>query len=188
MAVDLRSPKTQVVLLAVLAGILLTWLFYAQVYSKNLRTLQSLRGDLQKIESEVKAARAAVDQLPEVRREYELTLRKWEKAKDLLPSEKEIPDLIRTMTNAAAESGVRFVSFKPSPPVAEPMYQRIPVTVSVTGNYHQVGSFLAQVANLPRIIKPSDLTLAPNSETKDASRTVKADFTATAFVFKEGGR
>jgi type IV pilus assembly protein PilO len=91
------------------------------------------------------------------------------------------------MTNAAAESGVKFVFFKPSAPVPEKMLQRLPVSISVTGSYHQVGTFLAQVANLPRIVKPSNLTLAPNNESKDPSRTVKADFTATTFVFKEGG-
>jgi len=183
---SLKDPKTQVLLAIILVAIISIWLFYTRVYVINSNKIQALEKEYRKIEADLNSAKAAVNRLPEVRRQYEITLKKWEEARELLPHTKEIPNLLKKVTNAGIESGVKFISFKPSPPISEGLYARIPVGVSVAGNYHQVGTFLSNVGNLPRIVNSTALTLLPYTDPRDKLRTVKADLTIITYIFQEG--
>ena len=43
-------------------------------------------------------------------------------------------------------------------------YAELPIAVRVTGKYHDVGSFAADIANLSRIVTLNNLTLAPSKD------------------------
>ena len=70
--------------------------------------------------------------------------------------------------------------FKPSPSRSQTYYTEMPVDVVVYGGYHQVGSFLAELANMRRIVTVSNLKLisAPSNE---YSQTTSAAFSASAY-------
>jgi type IV pilus assembly protein PilO len=82
---------------------------------------------------------------------------------------------------------VDFHLFQPKPPIAGEVVTENPVQVEVVGGYHQVGSFLAEMANLDRLINVSGLALVPEQEPADERHTLHATFTATAYSFNGPG-
>jgi len=103
-------------------------------------------------------------------------------AAELLPTERQLAALLRKVTLAAQQTGVEFLVFRPDPAKPQEHYTELPLQLSVYGSYHQVGSFLAELANMRRILTVSNLELKTNVAGKeDGSMTTAADFTASAF-------
>ena len=70
--------------------------------------------------------------------------------------------------------------FKPNGQQPQEFHTELPINIQVQGGYHQVGSFLAELANLRRIVTVSNLRLATNLKSGDDGTTT-ADFTASAY-------
>jgi len=185
MAVSLRDRKTQILIVVVLLAILIVYLFYSQIYKPNVIKIEALQARKSKIEAELQQAREAVSRLPEIQRQYVILMRKWEQAQQLLPSAKELSTLLKNIQNVGYEAGVRFNAFKPSTAAGDSLYSQVPVSMTVTGNYHQLAWFLANIGNLPRIVTSSNVKVIPNSDAKERSRdlTIKADLTTTTYIY-----
>ena len=125
-------------------------------------------------------ARATVADLPRFEAEYEQLHQRWSLAAELLPTDRQVAALLRKITLAAEQTRVHFVTFRPSGPKNEQYYTEMPLQITVNGGYHQIGSFLAELANLRRIITVSNVKLKTSSAT-DALETTTADFTASAY-------
>jgi type IV pilus assembly protein PilO len=185
MAVSLRDRKTQILIVVVLLAILIVYLFYSQIYKPNVKKIETLQARKSKLEAELQQAREAVSRLPEIQRQYVILMRKWEQAQQLLPSAKELSTLLKNIQNVGYEAGVRFNTFKPSTAAGDSLYSQIPVSMTVTGNYHQLAWFLANIGNLPRIVTSSNVKVIPNSDAKERLRdlTIKADLTTTTYIY-----
>ena len=104
-----------------------------------------------------------------------------EMAAELLPTEKEMPGMLRRLTLAGQQCGVIFDSFRPGGDIVKDHYVEVPIEVVVKGGYHQVGQFLAEVSNMPRIMKVSNLQILSDKKIED-DITTEARFTITAYT------
>ncbi len=182
---DLKSTGVQKLLLSLLlSGGLLSVFFFTHLvpfgYQNSNEKLNSLKADYEKKSTELQRARATVADLPRFEAEYEALHQRWSLAAELLPADKQLPVLLRKITLAAQQTGVEFVSFRPTGPKAEQYYTELPLQLSVFGGYHQIGSFLAELANLRRIITVSGLHMKTNAK-GDPLATTSVDFTASAY-------
>ncbi len=183
--IDLKSPALQKMLLSVfLAGGLLGVFFFTHFlpfgFPNQSERIAVLKGDYERKSTELARARATVADLPRFEAEYDQLHERWTLAAELLPADRDLPALLRKITLAAQQTGCQFVMFKPSPTKSEQYYTQVPMQISVNGGYHQVGSFLAELANLRRIVTVSGVRLKPNSK-GDALLTTTADFIASAY-------
>jgi len=80
---------------------------------------------------------------------------------------------------------VKFVLFKPSEPHPTPDFTENPVQVTITGGFHHAGSFLAEIAELSRLVNVSQLRLK-GFDKGELDDTVQAEFVATAYTLAEG--
>lgn len=182
--IDLKSAAFQKLMLAVLlAGGALGVYFFTHLvpfgFANNNEKMAGLRGEYEKKSTELARARASVADLPRFEAEYEQLHQRWELAAELLPTDRQLSTLLRRITLAGQQTGVRFAMFKPNGQKPQEYHTELPINIQVQGGYHQVGSFLAELANLRRIVTVSNLRLVTNPKTDDGTTT--ADFTASAF-------
>lgn len=97
--------------------------------------------------------------------EYVSTLEKQ------LPSKAEMDALLSDINQAGLGRGLQFELFKPGQVVVKDYYAELPIEIKVTGNYHDVGAFTSDIANLPRIVTLNNLHLAAG---KDGVLTLNA--------------
>lgn len=97
--------------------------------------------------------------------EYVSTLEKQ------LPSKAEMDALLSDINQAGLGRGLQFELFKPGQVVVKDYYAELPIDIKVTGNYHDIGSFTSDVANLPRIVTLNNLNLSTG---KDGTLTLEA--------------
>ena len=78
-----------------------------------------------------------------------------------LPDKTEVPELLIDITQAGLGRGLQFELFKPQNRRIADFYAELPINVSVSGTYHQLGNFVSDVAALPRIVTIGDIVLKP---------------------------
>ena len=182
---DLKNPGVQKIVLALLVcGMMLGVFFFTHVVPfgyKNQRVrMAALKGEYEKKTAELARARATIADLPRFEAEYEHLHERWAMAAELLPADRQLSALLRRMTLAAQQTGVEFLVFRPAEPRTEQHYTELPLQISVYGNYHQVGSFMAELANMRRIVTVTNLNLKTNTK-QEANATTSAEFTASAY-------
>ena len=91
-----------------------------------------------------------------------------------LPDNKEIPTLLTSISQAGHDSGLEFLLFTPEKEVVKDFYAEIPVSIQMTGSYHNVGLFLSKVASLPRVVNVRDIKLLPQNDGVSLKTSCKA--------------
>jgi type IV pilus assembly protein PilO len=78
-----------------------------------------------------------------------------------LPNKSEMDALLTDINQAGLGRGLSFELFKPaaSERMAE-FYAELPISIKITGNYHDMGAFASDVAQLPRIVTLNDVAIA----------------------------
>jgi len=76
-----------------------------------------------------------------------------------LPSKAEMAALLSDINQAGLGRGLQFELFKPGKVDVKEYYAELPIDIKVTGNYHDVGAFAGDMANLPRIVTLNNMTL-----------------------------
>lgn len=69
-----------------------------------------------------------------------------------LPSDTEVPGLLEDITNKGVESGLEIKSIQLQPEQTKEFYVELPISIKVTGSYHDFGTFISGIAGLPRIV------------------------------------
>lgn len=97
-----------------------------------------------------------------------------------LPSKAEMDALLSDINQAGLGRSLQFELFRPGQVSVKEYYAELPIAVRVTGTYHDIGLFAADIANLSRIVTLNNLTLTP---IKDREGVLTLDGTAKTFRY-----
>ncbi len=158
--------------------------YYFLVFKSMVETLDSRSEELTKLRSKHNEQKKIIANLPRFKQELKDLQLKFEKSLKLLPNTREIPSLLTNISNLAQESGLQIDLFQPSPELTKSFYAEIPVSMKVSGKYHDLGYFFDKVSKLSRIVNIKDIQLlsARRGRGNDPS-TLTASFDAVTFKF-----
>jgi type IV pilus assembly protein PilO len=72
--------------------------------------------------------------------------------------------LLSDINQAGLGRGLQFELFKPGQVVVKDYYAELPIDIKVTGNYHDIGEFAADMAKMPRIVTLNNLSLTTGKD------------------------
>ena len=82
-----------------------------------------------------------------------------------LPGKSEMDALLTDINQAGLGRGLQFELFKPaSGEIQRDFYAELPITIKVTGNYHDLGSFASDIGKLSRIVTLNDIALSAGKD------------------------
>ncbi|MCB1964456.1 MAG: type 4a pilus biogenesis protein PilO [Rhodocyclaceae bacterium] len=113
-----------------------------------------------------------LQQLAEIDRQFGALLRQ-------LPNRAEMDSLLADINQAGLGRGLQFELFKPGGDVVKEFYAEMPITVRVTGQYHDLGAFASDVAKMPRIVTLNNLVI----ERPQAGEPLKMDAVAVTYRY-----
>ena len=148
-----------VVLLLVCAAVLgAGYHFVVKDQITALEKVQGKEGDLKDV-FEAKQRKAAnleplKRQLAEMKQSFGAMLR-------LLPNRTEIEGLLVDISQSGLAAGLEFELFKPQAEQPAEFYAVQPISIIVTGTYHEFGEFISAVAALPRIVTQHNVQITP---------------------------
>jgi len=128
----------------------------------------------------VKAERAAKlelykEQLAEMEASFGALLRQ-------LPETTEVESLLVDVSQTGLAAGLEIKRFKPSNEEKKGFYAELPITLQVSGSFHQLATFISGLAALPRIVTISDMKLEPFNRENPTSG--KLSMAATAKTYR----
>jgi type IV pilus assembly protein PilO len=94
------------------------------------------------------------DQLAEMEKSFGAMLRQ-------LPNKTEVPNLLVDVSQTGLGAGLDEKLFQPQGEVRKDFYAELPISIRLTGDYHQMGNFASGVAALPRIVTLHNIEITP---------------------------
>lgn len=122
--------------------------------------------------------------LPRLRAEKELLDKEVAELEKLLPLEKEIPQLLRSMTRTAQQYQLKITQITPQAVVPQTNYNELPFLITMQGSYHSLGHFLGDMGQGGRLLSSRNLTISPIGATKNGPTNITATFVLVAYTFK----
>jgi type IV pilus assembly protein PilO len=169
------SPRALLYVALMVAIIVALWFTWLSSVDEELEAEQkkelALREDFKK-----KLAEAVnLDALRKQREQVQQYVTQLEKQ---LPSKAEMDALLSDINQAGLGRSLSFELFRPGAVTVREYYAELPITVKVTGRFHDVGAFASDIANLSRIVTLNNLSVTPG---KDGSLVMEA--TAKTFRY-----
>jgi len=137
--------------------------FYFLHFTVKTKEIKGLENRAAKLRQEIAGAKARAAKLEEHLAEMEETKRLFAEASILLPQKKEIPSLLTSISALGTNSGLNMATFSPGAERRKEFYAEIPVSLRVTGPYHNIGTFLYEVSKLERIVSAININLGSPS-------------------------
>jgi type IV pilus assembly protein PilO len=172
-------PKAAAALALVLVAIVAGWFL---VLSAATDELQVERDREPALKQDFRSKLGQAVNLGELRKqklqvqEYVIQLEKQ------LPGKAEMDALLSDINQAGLGRGLLFELFRPGQVEVKDYYAELPIAIRVTGRYHDIGSFTADVANLSRIVTLHNLSIGA-ATAKDASGTLAMEATARTYRY-----
>jgi type IV pilus assembly protein PilO len=162
---DITSAPAPVraVVLVVLFAVIIGAGWYL-VWSDALRGLDAARAEEQSLRESYSAKKAQVfnyeahkRRLFEVEQSLAAMLRQ-------LPDRSQMDALLADINQVGVGRGLEFDLFRPGNETPADFYATLPVSIKVSGKYHDIGGFVSDLAKMPRIVTLHDIALMPGKE------------------------
>lgn len=130
------------------------------VYLPKIQKIDLLRKEQKDLETRLSRAQIKASQLKNYLAQYEQLKTEFTVAMKKLPEKKEIPSLLASVSQSGQDAGLEFLLFEPKPEVQKEFYAEIPVSIKVSGGYHNVALFFDKVARLSRIVNMDNINMS----------------------------
>ena len=161
----LPTPKKVLILVVILCAIAGLYLYF--FYMPVQDDLNAAQRELSKLEGELNNSKAVAKDLEKFKGQVAKLEEELKNALTQLPNEKEISEILKTISSLGKESNLEFTLFRPKPEEAQQFYAKVPIELIAQGNYHNIGIFFDKVSKLPRIINVVDFNMTRAKEIKE---------------------
>jgi type IV pilus assembly protein PilO len=155
-----RKQLLMLLIAVAIGGSAAFWYFWR---APKVEAAQALQAEVETLTSQVEAAKrdlaaGTVEELNQRIEEYQQSLGLMRR---LVPTQNEVPQLIDDIASRAALRGVNIAEFARQSVEPGPMFDTYRYRIEAFGHYDEIGEFLSDVASLPRIMVPYNLTINP---------------------------
>jgi type IV pilus assembly protein PilO len=154
-----QLPLSQKILLSaggiILLGAMLGYFLLTPLWNELKVLHEDIDREKAKLDQIIQT-RAQIGQFKQELAEIEV---KYKQISIMLPEAKEIPHLLKNISNLGQQQGLEFLLFKPEKENPKEFVAEIPITLNLKGSYHQIGIFFDYIRRLPRIVNIKQLEL-----------------------------
>ncbi|MBW1696534.1 MAG: type 4a pilus biogenesis protein PilO [Deltaproteobacteria bacterium] len=140
----------------------------------KLAQIDQLKNDIEAKERQLMIATRKASQLRRYREMKKKAEADFRIAKKALPDRKEIPSLLTGISRAGKDAGLEFLLFQPKAEIKKDFYAEIPVSIKVSGSYHNIAIFFDKVSRLFRVVNIRDITMTSKNGTSDLDTSCTA--------------
>ncbi|HNP25727.1 MAG TPA: type 4a pilus biogenesis protein PilO [Nitrosomonas sp.] len=138
---------------------------YYFIWQDQLNNLENARAEEQTLKDSYLVKKRSAVNLPVLRQQLNDIEQSLSALLKQLPNKSEMEALLVDVNQAGLGRGLQFELFKPAEnETIHEFYAELPVSVRVTGNYHDIGSFASDIAQLPRIVTLNNINIVPGSD------------------------
>ena len=170
-------PKALLYVAVAVAVAALLWFVILKDYEAELDAERATEVTLREDYSRKMIKAVSLEGLKKQREQVQQYVMQLEKQ---LPSKAEMAALLSDINQAGLGRSLQFEVFRPGAMVTKEYYAELPITLKVTGRYHDIGAFASDIAFLSRIVTLNNLSIAPGGKDTDV---LSMDATARTFRY-----
>ena len=167
---DLSSwPFWLKIVAALLIGVGIIGGTYAYLYTSKIKAIQVGEAKEARLKKEFLEKRKQSISLPLYEQQMVEIKQRFAVLLQQLPNKTEIPALLTDISEAGVENGLEFKRFRPKEERKQDFFVTVPIQIKASGSYHQLASFVSDIANFQRIVTLGDFKLTRDSGNDKAS-------------------
>jgi type IV pilus assembly protein PilO len=101
-----------------------------------------------------------------------------------LPNKTEVPNLLVDISQTGLAAGLEEKLFQPQQESHKDFYAELPISIRLTGGYHEMGRFASGIAALPRIVTLHDIEITPAGKGASAADPSELTLNVTAKTYR----
>lgn len=137
------------------------------VWQEQIGTLENIQAQEETLKNTYLAKKRSAVNLPALRLQLKDIEQSLSALLKQLPNKSEMEALLVDINQAGLGRGLQFELFKPAAKeTIHAFYAELPVSIRVTGGYHDIGAFASDVAQLSRIVTLNDISVTPGTDGK----------------------
>ncbi len=148
------APRLTVWLTMIVVCALLGWFL---LWQQQDTELERLRAEEQTLKTQYRQKLQLAINLDELRQQKEQVAQYVLSLEKQLPNKAEMDALLSDINQAGIGRGLQFELFRPGAVNVRDYYAELPIAVRVSGRFHDLGGFVSDIANLPRIVTLDNL-------------------------------
>ncbi len=166
-------PKAIILVCILLLVVALGWWMGWRV---QLEELDNKQQQEEKLKEEWRTKKTQAVNLEEYQKQLAEINRSFGALLKQLPNASEMESLLIDINQAGLGRGLQFDLFKPGAEIFHEFYAELPITIKISGPYHDLGAFTGDIAKLPRIVTLNDIEVAQTKEGGLAMSTLAKTF------------
>lgn len=168
----------------ILIAIFIFGIFFLFYFRPKNEELKELRVERIKVEKNVVRLRAKKDQLDIIEEELKLMSTTLNELEAIMPQKEEIDVILRQIQQLANDTRLNITKFVPKGEIVKDFYAEKPISIEITGNYHNLGIFFDRLSNFSRLFNIEDFSITSLRVQSEAS-TISAKLTANTYISPE---
>jgi type IV pilus assembly protein PilO len=174
------KEQTKTIIAFALFTLAFGYLFIKYIWTPYSQRVEKARVEIEKINKDITKAKVAAKRFDKVLAELNQLKKRAELSEKRLPRGKELPELIFELMRVTRKYDIRINYITPRPSVEKQFYFEDTYKMSITGDYHIVGLFIASMVTSDRVFTIKNLSM---SETQKDGE-VEARFDLVAYQYK----
>jgi len=179
-----NPPKAVKITVNVVPAVIVTVLCVFLVVLPKNKEIKTLEEKISKQESEITTKRSKAANLDKLKSQTGKLKEELILLQDALPAEEEISSLLKQVSGLAQEAELTVNNWNPSSRKRKHksgIVYEVPVTLSISGSYHKLGSFFSSLTQLKRIVNIQSISLG-SPKIVDDEVMLGVNFTAVTFI------
>ena len=176
-----KIKRTHRILIFIGTIILFGGAFYALDYMPKAEEIANAEANVERLEQQLRTVKIRARSLQKFRDEYAKIQERFHEALKLLPDKREIPNLLKSISQQGLDAKLEFRLFSPQPEKPKDFYMEIPVSMEVRGEYINVIDFFDRIGRMDRIVNVLNINMKPD---KPLSTSLLTRCTAITYRFK----
>lgn len=168
-------PRVALYVAVTVGVVVVLWFAWISSYQTSLEEEQQKE---EKLKEDFKGKLAMAVNLDVLKKQREQVQQYVSQLEKQLPSKAEMDALLSDINQAGVGRSLQFDLFRPGQLVVKDYYAELPITLKVSGRYHDIGAFASDIAHLSRIVTLNNLSIAPRLD-----GTLILDSTAKTFRY-----
>jgi type IV pilus assembly protein PilO len=170
-------------LFSLIFNVLIFALLFYFIINPQLETKRHLLGEYNKIKYELDNMIAIKNNMPKFRQEYAQLQELLHQTLKQLPETKDIPNLLRNVSNIGSETRLKITYFEPKTLQNKEFYSELPFSIRYSGPFHNIGYFFDGIRKLERIINITSFTLTSDPKAAPTRMVLTGECVATTYVY-----
>lgn len=153
------------ILVAVLIFILLSFAGYKFLVEDQIAEREKLEKKELTLKKTYSVKAQRVSNLEVLRAQVQELEIAFESLRTQLPKKTEVPGLLEDISDAGYNNGLTINSIGLNKENPQPLYVELPISIDVTGGFHDLGGYASAISDLSRIVTLHDISISPNKKT-----------------------